>query len=383
VKAADPVVSNVRTVQRAGTQLVDITYDVADPDSATLSISVSVSDTGGATYTVPAVTFSGDVGPNVTPGRGKRIVWDAGRDWPGRFSANVRFKVTAQDAAPVPQGMVLIPAGSFQMGDTIGDGSIDERPVHPVTVSTFYMDKYEVTKALWDEVYTWAVTHGYNFDYRSSGKAPNHPVHTIDWYDCVKWCNARSEKEGRVPAYYTSAAQTTVYRTGQVDVQNDWVKWNAGYRLPTEAEWEKAARGGVAGRRFPWGDTISHSQANYYSSSSYSYDVSPTRGYHPTYALGDDPYTSPAGSFGANGYGLYDMAGNVWEWGWDWYGGSFYGSSPSSDPRGPSAGSDRVFRGGSWYYLAWRCRVSSRGSFWPGIRYSYFGFRSVLPPGQP
>ncbi len=300
----------------------------------------------------------------------------------------------AAEYEPPPPGMALIPAGSFRMGDTFGEGYALELPVHAVTVSAFYMDQTEVTKALWDEVYLWATSRPpelrYTFDNPGCwnqgvdySKGADHPVHLINWYDCVKWCNARSEKEGRVPAYYTSAAQTTVYRTGQVDVQNDWVKWNAGYRLPTEAEWEKAARGGVAGRRFPWGDTISHSQANYYSSSSYSYDVSPTRGYHPTYALGDDPYTSPAGSFGANGYGLYDMAGNVWEWGWDWYGGSFYGSSPSSDPRGPSAGSDRVFRGGSWYYLAWRCRVSSRGSFWPGIRYSYFGFRSVLPPGQP
>ena len=264
-RAADPVVSNVRALQRPGTQLVEITYDVADPDSTSVSISVSVSDTGGATYTVPAATFSGAVGPNVTPGRGKRIVWDAGRDWPGKFSANVRFKVTAEDTAPAPQGMVLIPAGSFLMGDTFNEGYSDERPLHSVYVSAFYMDRTEVTKALWDEVYGWAVIHGYTFDNAGSGKALDHPVHYVNWYDCVKWCNARSEKEGRVPAYYRDAAQTLVYRAGRVDVQNEWVKWNAGYRLPTEAEWEKAARGGLSGKRFPWGDTISHSQANYYS----------------------------------------------------------------------------------------------------------------------
>jgi len=120
---------------------------------------------------------------------------------------------------------------------------IAERPVHTVSVSAFYMDRTEVTKALWDEVYQWAIANGYSFDNQGSGKAANHPVHSVNWYDTVKWCNARSQKEGRTPAYYTSAAQTTVYRTGQMDVRNDWVKWSAGYRLPTEAEWEKAGRG--------------------------------------------------------------------------------------------------------------------------------------------
>jgi formylglycine-generating enzyme required for sulfatase activity len=88
-------------------------------------------------------------------------------------------------------------------------------------------------------------------------------VVVVDWYDVVKWCNARSEMEGRTPAYYTSAEQTTVYRSGQTDVDNAWVNWTAGYRLPTEAESEKAARGGASGQRFPWGDTISWGQANY------------------------------------------------------------------------------------------------------------------------
>ena len=212
LRAADPVVSKVRAAQRPGTQLVDITYDVADPDSATLTVSVAVSDTGGATYAVPASSFSGDAGSAVTPGGNKRIVWDAGRDWPGMFSANMRFRVTAQDAAPAPTGMVLIPAGSFQMGDSFGEGDSDERPVHTVTVSAFYMDKYEVTKALWDEVYAVGDSRPL-----SCATASTTPVRArrrttrftrVNWYDVVKWCNARSEKEGRVPAYYTSAAQT-------------------------------------------------------------------------------------------------------------------------------------------------------------------------------
>jgi len=175
------------------------------------------------------------------------------------------YRVVIPGDTNPPTGMALIPAGSFTMGSTFNDGGLNELPTHSVYVSAFYMDKTEVTKALWDSVYVWAIAHGYGFDNVGLGKATNHPVHTVNWYDTMKWCNARSEKEGRMAVYYTDAAQTTVYRTGQVDVQNDWVKWNAGYRLPTEAEWEKAARGGASGHRFPWSDvdTITQIQANY------------------------------------------------------------------------------------------------------------------------
>jgi formylglycine-generating enzyme required for sulfatase activity len=280
-----------------------------------------------------------------------------------------------------PGGMVLIPAGSFQMGDSFNEGGSDERPVHTVFVSAFYMDQYEVTKSFWDEVASWAAANGYDiWSGSGAGKGANHPVIYVTWYQAVRWANARSEKEGLIPCYYTDGTQETVYRTGRVDVPVEGVKWSGcGYRLPTEAEWEKAARGGVSGRRFPWSDvdTIQHSRANYFSSAGDSYDTSPTRGFHPDYAKGDYPYTSPVGNFAPNGYGLYDMAGNVWEWVWDWYGSDYYSRSTGSDPRGPASGSSRVGRGGSWCDNADYCRVADRNYDSPGGSYYALGFRLV------
>ena len=304
----------------------------------------------------------------------------------GNACGNVPSGLIVAQPTPPPAGMVLIPAGEFQMGDSFKEGDSDERPVHTVNVSAFYMDKYEVTKDFWDEVANWAAEHGYDiWSGHVLGKGANHPVVYVSWYQAVKWLNARSEKEGLTPCYYTSSAQSEVYRRGNVDVRNDWVKWGGcGYRLPTEAEWEYAARGGVEGHRFPWSDTdeIQHSRANYYSSDRYSYDTSPTRGFHPTYARDPQPYTSPVGSFAPNGYGLYDMAGNVWEWVWDWYNEGYYTFSPGADPRGPASGSDRVLRGGGWDNYAIYCRVAFRSSTAPDDSRRNIGFRAVRPAGQ-
>ena len=293
---------------------------------------------------------------------------------PQRYYRVMAFNAT--NAPNSPTNMALIPAGTFEMGDTFSEGATYELPVHQVYVSAFYMDKYEVTKALWDRVIAWQGGNGYTYDNPGSGKAPNHPVQSIDWYDMVKWCNARSEREGRVPAYYTDAALTQVYKTGQAA---PFVNWNAGYRLPTEAEWEKADRGGASGHRFPWPDvdTISHSQANYFSDSSYAYDVSPTRGYNPAFNDGVMPYTSPVGSFAPNGYGLYDTAGNVWEWCWDWAGN--YTALPQTDPRGPDTGSTRVGRGGNWNFYAEHCRAAYRFGNPPDYNATNIGFRCALP----
>jgi formylglycine-generating enzyme required for sulfatase activity len=369
--AGDPVVSNVRASQRAGTKQVDVHYDLAG--TGPYMVSVEVSQDGGSTYAVPAGSFSGDVGLDVTTGADKHLVWDAGADWADQYSTSVKFKVTASDIPPAPPGMAFIPAGNFLMGDSAGGGSSNELPVHNISVSAFYMDRYEVTKALWDEVANWAAANGYDISAASAGgEAANHPAYYISWYEALKWCNARSQKEGLTPCYTVGGA---VYKTGQSAPDCDFSA--SGYRLPTEAEWEKAARGGLDGRRFSWGDTISHSQANYYSSSSYSYDVSPTRGYHPAYFSGSMSYTSPVGSFPANGYGLYDMMGNLWEWCHDWYSNTYYSSSPSSDPRGPISGSYRMARGGGWLNSAFSCRTAYRNCYSPATNGHYLGFRSA------
>ncbi|OQA26855.1 MAG: Serine/threonine-protein kinase pkn1 [Verrucomicrobia bacterium ADurb.Bin345] len=281
-----------------------------------------------------------------------------------------------------PAGMVLIPAGSFMMGNAFPSdfaASGDELPQHTVNVSAFYMDVYEVTKALWDEVKAFNGANGYTYSNTGLGKATNHPVHTVNWYDAVKWCNARSQRDGLTPVYYTDAGFTTVYKTNEIAPFANWAA--NGYRLPTEAEWEKAARGGAANTRFPWTDNanyISWTKANYYGQSDlYSYDQDGESGaYHPTFATGETPYTSPVGYFAPNGYGLYDMAGNAWEWCWDWYDGSYYASSPASDPSGPADPlSSRVTRSGSWDNRAGAARVADRYGTDPAYETSLVGFR--------
>jgi formylglycine-generating enzyme required for sulfatase activity len=303
----------------------------------------------------------------------------------GRF-----YRILLAEAPAAPTGFSLIPAGSFQMGnalDASGDGNSDEVPVHGVNVGTYYMAKHEVTKALWDEVRTWGASHGYadlavGSMYRATNysKGPTHPVYYITWHDMVKWCNARSEMENLTPCYYTDTAQTveSIYKTATHSINNTMVKWSAnGYRLPTEAEWEKAARGGLGDKRFPWGDSITHSQANFWNGGGESYQSGPGGG-HPIWSNdGNQPYTSPVGSFAANGYGLYDMAGNVWEWCWDWYGN--YTSGLQDNPHGLDTGDARVFRGGSWNLNsnAYHTRCSFRGNYFPDSAFSYTGFRLV------
>jgi sulfatase modifying factor 1 len=326
----------------------------------------------------------------------------------------------------LPENLVIIPAGTFQMGNSKGasDGYSGELPVHTVTLDSFFMGKYEITNGQYCAFLKSAypsqlkVVGGVVYASSDSGNSylycdtttsssysqiafsnntfsvltkggrsmVNDPMVQVSWYGAVAYCNWRSQQEGKQICYNLS--------TWECDFSKK------GYRLATEAEWEYAARCGRSGNRFPWGDTISQTQANFYSSSDYTYDVSPVKNqYHPLWNDGIYPYTSPVGFFdgtlkyktqynwpgsatsyqtasGANGYGLYDMAGNVWEWCHDWYGG--YTSSSQTNPIGSTTGTLRVLRGGCWGYDSSRCRVADRGNFPPTGRYYIIGFRVVL-----
>jgi formylglycine-generating enzyme len=285
---------------------------------------------------------------------------------------------------PPPAGMVLIPAGWFTIGNATGDGDLTDAPPTNVYVSGFFMDINLVRLSQWQAVYTYATGNGYTFTNSGAGKAADHPVQMVDWFDSVKWCNARSQQEGLTPVYYTDAGFTQTFTNGD-DGTAVFANWSAnGYRLPTEAEWEKAARGGLVSRRFPWGNLISGGKANYTgATNTYSYDLGPN-GTNYLGLVGGYPYTTPVGSFQENVYGLYDMSGNVFEWCWDWYAslpvpaGSPY--QGGIDPRGPTTPSlnRRVERGGSWDFGgAGAARCAARNKFNHATALNTIGFRCV------
>ncbi|WP_461256017.1 SUMF1/EgtB/PvdO family nonheme iron enzyme [Treponema sp. R80B11-R83G3] len=262
--------------------------------------------------------------------------------------AQTMQSTTNQQSASLPAGMVRINGGTFTMGSPANEPSrsSNEGPQHQVTVSSFYMGKYEVTQKEYQEVMG---TNPSNF------KGDNLPVEQVSWYDAVEYCNKRSQKEGLTPAYTRNGDNVT------------WNKNANGYRLPTEAEWEYACRAGTT-TPFSTGNNVTTSQANYDGNNPYNNN-----------AKGEyRQKTMAVGSFSPNALGLYDMHGNVWEWCWDWYGN--YSSGSQTDPIGTSSGSYRVGRGGSWYNSAEDVRSGYRFNYYaPYDRGSGIGFRLVRP----
>jgi len=224
--------------------------------------------------------------------------------------------------------LVQIPAGEFSMGSEAGFPS--ERPVHQVMVERYWIGKYLVTNVQYEQfvrdtdhrvpyVDDPRVTMD-NWDVQQRTYPPGrgqHPVVLVSWQDAVAYC-----------------------------------AW-AGGRLPTEAEWERAARGGLEGKLYPWGDEIDPSKANYDNGNG----------------------TSPVGGYAPNAYGLYDTAGNAWEWVADWYDPKYYRTSPVTNPPGPSQGSTRVLRGGAWLLFPQFCRVAYRFREGADFRFNLIGFR--------
>jgi len=250
--------------------------------------------------------------------------------------------------------MVLIPAGEFQMGDMLNEGHADERPVHKVYLDAFYIDRYEVTNAQYRR-FVQATGHrepeGYGY-VDGEWKEGFRPWLVGYGYVDGEW------KEGFKPwsdENFNGDDQPVVCVSWEdAEAYAEW----ADKRLPTEAEWEKAARGGLVGMSYPWGDKITGENANYGKSI-------------------NEGMTTPVGSYPPNGYGLYDMTGNAWEWCADWYGSGYYRDSPGENPTGPNSGKLRVFRGGSWLNSPYELRVANRNVIGPTYSYTFIGFRCV------
>ena len=254
--------------------------------------------------------------------------------------------------------LMLVPAGAFKMGDNFGDGEARERPVHTVDLDAFYIGKFEVTNGLWrkfrydpgyndpklwpegrvlpkDQVPYWtdAKNHG-----GGTPDSDDYPVLGINWDGATAYCNWLSAKSGK------------------------------NYRLPTEAEWEKAARG-TDQRRYPWGNSIDRSYANYVGSK--PFDTGERVGFYDGTKHGDVQTHN-----GASPYGAMDMAGNIMEWCQDWYSREYYSVSPRKNPKGPETGAYRVMRGGTFFEDGFDLRTYARTAAWPSVQsHRMIGFR--------
>lgn len=283
--------------------------------------------------------------------------------WNGNYAQNKKFFYVTAEVNSIPAGFVFVQGGAFTMGDNLGDGYSDELPLHDVTLSDFYMGATEVTQAEWSQYMpagSWSSSYGVGDTY---------PAYYVSWYEVIKYCNLRSIAEGLTPCY-TIGSSTDPADWGTVPTSSNstWdavaCNWSAnGYRLPSEAEWEYAARGGI------------HSADNLrYSGCNLENDLTK----YAWYSANSGSSTHPVGTNLPNQLGLYDMSGNLYEWCWDWYGS--YTSDSFTNPYGPTTGSYRVLRGGLWYVDASFCRVAHRYFKRPYVSYIYYGFRISRTP---
>ncbi|MEL6134342.1 MAG: SUMF1/EgtB/PvdO family nonheme iron enzyme [Bacteroidota bacterium] len=243
--------------------------------------------------------------------------------------------------------MIPILKGTFKMG---GEIYSDEKPIHSVTLTQDYLlCRYPVTQSLWEAVM------GSN---PSKFKGAMRPVERVNWYEAVVFCNQLSIAQGLSPAYLIDQQS----QDPQNENTYDEMKWTVkrivganGYRLPTEAEWEYAARGGEKAQTYQYAGSPDLNQVGWYDENSHD-------------------ETQVVGQKRPNRLGLYDLSGNVYEWCWDWY--VAYPEQSQIDPTGPQGGSGRVLRGGSWYDYADSCRVANRDRFFnPDSRHLLIGFR--------
>jgi formylglycine-generating enzyme required for sulfatase activity len=257
--------------------------------------------------------------------------------------------VAAALAGNIPSNMVLVEGGTFQMGSSNGFNT--EKPVHAVTVKSFYMGKHEVTQKEWREIMGTTIqqqwTMGGSKGNPERGAGDNYPIYCVNWYEVVEYCNRLSLKEGLTPAYRGSGDSIICDFTV------------TGYRLPTEAEWEYAAKGGNK------------------SFLSYEYSGGNSVDRVAWYRENSGNSTHPVGTKQPNDLGLYDMSGNVREWCWDWYGD--YSGGNQTDPRGASSGTSRILRGGAWSLDAAYVRSADRLYDTPSSRAYDLGFRLVRP----
>ncbi|MEO1416237.1 MAG: formylglycine-generating enzyme family protein [Bacteroidota bacterium] len=345
-----------------------IYYDLLGEEGSTYDISLLYSFNGGQNFQGPCQQVSGAVG-QVEPAYGHRITWRATEEI-GYFTApNFAFRVMGNytPAPPhpdpnhsdptldLPADMVYVKGGTFTMGSPESEeGRGTNETQHRVTVSDFLIGKYEVTFEEYDAFCN--ATGKKKSDDESWGR--NHrPAINVSWYDAIEYCNWRSQQEDLEPFYTINKFSKKVT-----------VNWNSkGYRLPTEAEWEYSARGGGKAIMFGNGKNIlDHSEANFDASGSYKMNASRRGTYRRK--------TVPVGSLNApNVLGLHDMAGNAYEWCWDWYG--TYPTSAQTDPQGPMSGGSRVLRGGSWGSYPQFCRIANRYRHTPTYRNNNIGFR--------